>query len=117
MDAPMSLLRRDTPPPTESWEGLREWARQPWWHRFRESLLLMLPFTTVLLLVSGVGLLFAEPSWRSVRLIAILWVVCVPLAGLGHMRRLSRAAAQVPPISAASLNATTAVDIRGNRSD
>ena len=110
----MSLLRRDTPPPTESWEQLREWARQSWWQRFRESLLLMLPFTTVLLLVAGVILMFAEPSWRSVRLIALLWVICVPLAGLGHMRRMGRAAAQVPPISSASLNPTTAVDIRGS---
>lgn len=111
----MSFLRRDTPPPTESWEALREWARQSWWHRFRESVLLMLPFTTVLLLVAGVALLFAEASWRSVQLIAILWLVCVPLAGLGHMRRLGRAAAQVPPISQASQNPTTAVDIRGGR--
>ncbi len=111
----MSLLRRDTPPPTESWERLREWARQSWWQRFRESVLLMLPFTTVLLLLSGVILLFAESSWRSVRLIGALWVVCVPLAGLGHMRRMGRAAAQVPPISAASRNPTTAVDIRGNK--
>ena len=111
----MSLFRRDTPPPTAAWEGLREWARHSWWHRFRESLLLMLPFTTVMLLVAGVILLFAESSWRSVRLIAILWVVCVPLAGLGHMRRMGRAAAQVPPISAASLDPTTAVDLRGGQ--
>lgn len=110
----MSLLRRDTPPPTESWEALREWARRPWWDRFRESLLLMLPFTTVLLLISGVILLFAESSWRSAQLIAMLWVACVPLAGLGHMRRMGRAAAQVPPISEASRNPTTAVDIRGD---
>ena len=111
----MSLLRRDAPPPTESWEALREWARHSWWHRFRESLLLMLPFTTVLLLLAGVILLFAESSWRSIQLIAILWLVCVPLAGLGHMRRMSRAAAQVPPISEASRNPTTAVDIRGDQ--
>jgi hypothetical protein len=108
----MSLLRRDTPPPTDSWERLREWARHSWWHRFRESVLMMLPFTTVLLLLAGVILLFAESSWRSVRLIGALWAVCVPLAGLGQMRRLDRSAAQVPPISAASLNPTTAVDIR-----
>ncbi len=111
----MSLLRRDVPPPTESWEGLREWARQSWWQRFRESLLLMLPFTTVLLLLAGVILLFAESSWRSVRLIALLWLVSVPLAGLGHMRRMGRAAAQVPPISAASLDPTTAVDMRSGQ--
>ena len=111
----MSLLRRDTPPPTESWEVLREWARQSWWYRFRSGVLAMLPFTTLLLVLAGVVLLIAEPSWRSVRLIAALWAVCVLLAGLGYVRRMGRAAAQVPPISAASLNPTTAVDIRGNR--
>ena len=111
----MSLLRRDVPPPTEAWEGLREWARQSRWQRFRVALLVMAPFTTLVLALAGVGLLFAEPSWRSARLIAVLWVISVPLTALGYMRRMGRAAAQVPPISAASLNPTTAVDIRGNR--
>lgn len=111
----MSLLRRDVPPPTEAWEALREWARQSWWQRFRVALLVMTPFTTLVLVLAGVGLLFAEPSWRSARLIAVLWVVCIPLTALGYMRRMGRAAAQVPPITAASLNPTTAVDIRGNR--
>ena len=111
----MNPLRRDSPPPTESWEALREWARQSWWDRFRTSVLVMIPLTTLLLVLAGIVLLIAESSWRSVLLIATLWVVCVPLAGLGHMRRVGRSAAQVPPISAASLNPTTAVDIRGNR--
>ena len=111
----MSLFRRDTPPPTAAWEGLREWARQSWWQRYRVSVLVMLPFTTLVLALAGIGLLFAEPSWRSARLIAVLWIVAVPITALGYMRRMGRAAAQVPPISAASLNPTTAVDIRDNR--
>ena len=111
----MSWLRRETPPPTESWEGLREWARHSWWHRYRASVLVMFPFSTLILVIAGIALLFAEPSWRSVRFIAVLWVACVLLTGLGYMRRMGRAAAQVPPISAASLNPTTAVDIRGQR--
>lgn len=109
----MSLLRRDAPPPTESWEALREWSRQSWWQRFRAAVLVMFPYSTLVIVVAGVALLFAEPSWRSIRLIALLWVVCVLLTGLGYMRRIGRSAAQVPPISAASLDPTTAVDIRG----
>lgn len=111
----MSWLRRETPPPTESWEGLREWARHSWWHRYRASVLVMFPFSTLVLVIASIALLFAEPSWRSVRLLAALWVACVLLTGLGYMRRMGRAAAQVPPISAASLDPATAVDIRGGR--
>ncbi len=111
----MSLLRRDAPPPTDSWEALREWSRQTWWQRFRAALLVMAPFTTLVLALAGIGLLFAEPSWRSVQMIAVLWVISIPITALGYMRRIGRAAAQVPPMSEASLNPTTAVDIRGNR--
>ena len=111
----MSLLRPDLPPPTDSWDALREWSRQSWWQRYRVSLMVMAPFTTVVLVLAGVGLLIAETSWRSAQLIAVLWVIGVPLTALGNMRRMARAAAQVPPISEASRNPTTAVDIRGNR--
>ena len=111
----MSLLRRDLPPPTDSWDALREWTRQSWWQRYRVSLMVMAPFTTVVLLLAGIGLLIAEPSWRSAQLIGVLWVIGVPLTALGNMRRMARAAAQVPPISEASSNPSTAVDIRGNR--
>ena len=111
----MSLLRRDVPPPTESWEALREWSRQSWWQRYRVSLMVMAPFTTIVLALAGVGLLIAEPSWRSAQLIGVLWVIGVPVTALGNMRRMARSAAQVPPISEASRNPTTAVDIRGNR--
>jgi small-conductance mechanosensitive channel len=111
----MSLLRREMPPPTDAWEGLREWARQTWWQRFRISLLAVAPITTLVFVFAAVALLIAETSWRSAALIVGLWVVCVPLTALGYMRRIGRSAAKVPPISAASLNPTTAVDIRGNR--
>ena len=80
-------------------------------------MLMMLPFTTLLLVLAGVALLIAEPSWRTVLYIALLWAVSVPLVGLGQMRRMDLSAAQVPPISAASRDPTTAVDIRGNRND
>lgn len=111
----MNLLRRDLPPPTDSWDALREWTRQSWWQRYRMSLMVMAPFTTIVLVLAGIGLLIAEPSWRSAQLIGVLWVIGVPLTALGNMRRMARAAAQVPPISEASRNPTTAVDIRGNR--
>lgn len=111
----MSILRRDSPPPNEAWDALREWSRQSWWARYRTSLLVMLPLTSIVLALAGVGLLIAEFSWRSAWLILGLWVVIVPVIALGHMRRMSRAAALVPPISPASLNPSTAVDIRGSR--
>jgi hypothetical protein len=111
----MSILRRDAPPPSETWDALREWSRQSWWARYRASLLVMLPFTTIVLALAGAAMLVAEFSMRSATLIFVLWLVGVPVTALGYMRRMSRAAAQVPPISPASLNPTTAVDIRGNR--
>mgnify|MGYP001289261532 CR=1 FL=1 len=111
----MSLLRRDAPPPAEAWEALREWSRQSWWARYRASLMVMLPFTTLVLAMAAIALLIAEPSWRSVKLIVVLWAIGVPVTALGYMRRMARSAALVPPISAASQNPTTAVDIRGNR--
>ena len=111
----MSLLRPDVPPPAEAWEGLREWARQSWWQRYRMALIMMAPFTTIVMALAGVALMIAEPSWRSARMIAVLWVIGVPLVALGQMRRVARAAALVPPITPASQNPTTAVDIRGTR--
>ncbi|MEO7253506.1 MAG: hypothetical protein ABIZ64_04595 [Casimicrobium sp.] len=111
----MSLFRRDTPPPTDSWETLREWANYSWWQRYRASLMVMLPLMTFIIGVAGIALLIAEPSWRTAKFIAGMWAVALPLTALGYMRRMARAAAQVPPISPASRNPTTAVDIRGNR--
>ena len=111
----MSLFRRDVVPPEEAWDGLREWACQSWWRRFRSCLSVMLPFSSILLAFAGVGLLIAEPSWRTAKVIAVLWIIAVPATALGYMRRMGRAAALVPPITPASQNPTTAVDIRGNR--
>jgi len=111
----MSILRRDAPPPTEAWDALREWSRQSWWVRYRASLMVMLPLVSAVLAMAGAGLLIAEFSWRSAGLAFALWAIAVPVVALGHMRRMSHAAALVPPISPASLNPTTAVDIRGSR--
>ncbi len=111
----MSLLRPDPPPPTEAWEDLREWANHSWWHRFRASVRVMLPIVSLVVGIAAIALFVAEPSWRSARWVAGMWAVGVFVTGLGYMRRMNRAAAQVPPITAASSNPTTAVDIRGNR--
>lgn len=113
----MSIIDRNVPPPQEAWDTLREWSRQSWWKRYRMSLLVMLPVTTMMMLIAGVAMLFAEFSWRSVALVASLWVIGVPLTALGYMRRVSRSAALVPPITPASLDPTTAVDMRGQRPD
>lgn len=111
----MSLFRRDAPPPTEAWESLREWANHSWWHRYRASLMVMLPFVSFIMGLAAIALFVAEPSWRTALWVAGMWAVGVPVTALGYMRRMGRAAAQVPPISAASLNPTTSVDIRGSR--
>ena len=75
----MSLFRRDTPPPTEAWETLREWANHSWWQRYRSSLLVMLPFTTFIIGIAGIALLVAEPSWRTAQWVAAVWAIGVPL--------------------------------------
>ncbi|HPG60440.1 MAG TPA: hypothetical protein PK586_00415 [Casimicrobium sp.] len=111
----MSIIRREAPPPTESWDALREWSRHTWWERYRASLLVMLPFTTLVIGLATVALFFAEFSLRSAKLMAIIWAIAVPVTALGYMRKMSRAAAQVPPISPASLDPNTAVDIRSSR--
>ncbi len=113
----MSIVGRNVPPPQEAWDTLREWSRQSWWQRYRMSLLVMLPITTMVMLIAGVAMLFAERSWRSAALIGSLWLIGVPLTALGYMRRVNRSAAQVPPITPASLDPTTAVDIRRQRLD
>lgn len=110
----MSTFRRDVPPPTEAWESLREWANQSWWTRYRMSLMVMLPFVSFIMVLAGAALFFVEPSWRTARWVGGLWAIGVPVTALGYMRRMGRAAAQVPPISAASTNPTTAVDIRSS---
>lgn len=111
----MSLLRRDAPPPMEAWDALREWSQQSWWHRYRASLRVMVPFVSVMIALAAAALLYAEPSLRSAKLALGLWAVGVPVTALGYMRRMNRAAAQVPPITPASLDPTTAVDIRSGR--
>jgi hypothetical protein len=111
----MSIIRREAPPPTDAWDELREWSRRSWWERYRASLMVMLPFTTLVVALASVALLIAEFSWRSGKMMLIIWVIGVPITALGYMRKVGRAAAQVPPISPASLDPNTAVDIRGPR--
>lgn len=111
----MSIIRREAPPPTEAWDALREWSRQSWWQRYRISFRVMLPFTTIVIALATVALLVAEFSWRSGKMMLIIWLIAVPVAALGYMRKMARAAAQVPPITPASLDPNTAVDIRSER--
>ncbi len=111
----MSIIRREAPPPTEAWDALREWSRQSWWQRFRASLLVMLPFTSLVVAAATAVLLYAELSWRSAKMMFIIWLITLPLTALGYMRKMERAAAQVPPITPASLDPNTAVDIRSER--
>ena len=111
----MSFLRRDVPPPTEAWESLREWANDSWWHRYLASLRVMLPFVSFIIGLAAIALFIVEPSWRTAKWVGGMWAVGIPVTALGYMRRMNRAAAHVPPISAASNNPTTAVDIRSSR--
>ena len=113
----MSLFRQDSPPPPQSWDTLREWLARPWRDRFLASLRVMLPFTSIVMALAAIAMYIAEPSWRSIRLVLVLWLIGIPLTALGYMRRIDRMARQVPPITAASRNPTTAVDIRGKRQD
>jgi hypothetical protein len=99
----------------EAWDALREWSQQSWWRRYRASLWAMLPFTTIMMALAAAALLVAEPSWRSAKLALGLWAIGVPVTALGYLRRMNRAAALVPPITPASLDPTTAVDIRSGR--
>lgn len=111
----MSIVRREAPPPTEAWDELREWSHQSWWRRYQTSLLVMLPFTSLVVAAATVVLLFAEFSWRSGKMMLIIWCIGVPITALGYLRKMDRAAAQVPPITPASLDPNTAVDMRSER--
>jgi hypothetical protein len=61
--------------------------------------------------LAGIALLIVEPSVRTLTLIAGLWLIGVPLAALGYVRKLDRLAARVP-ITPADKNPRTTVDIR-----
>ncbi len=75
----------------------------------------MLPFTTLVVAVATVALLYAEFSLRSGLMMLIIWLIALPVTALGYMRKMARTAAQVPPISPASLDPNTAVDMRSSR--
>jgi hypothetical protein len=84
---------------------------QPFGKRYRVALAVMVRLITVVVIIAGIALVIAEPSWRSVRFAIAMWVIAVPLTALGYVRKMDRLAAQVP-VSPASNSPTTTVDIR-----
>jgi hypothetical protein len=108
----MGLFANTPPPPLEEHDTLREWKAQPFSKRYRVGLAVMIRMMSFVVALAGVALFIAEPSWRSVTFTLIIWLVSVPLTAFGYVRKMDRAAASVPPISAASKDPTTTVDIR-----
>jgi hypothetical protein len=108
----MGLFNATPPPPLDSHETLREWKVQPYSKRYRVALFVMLRLISVVVAVAGIALFIAEPSWRSVKLIAVIWIIGIPVTAIGYVRKMDKMAAAVPPISPASKDPTTTVDIR-----
>jgi hypothetical protein len=79
--------------------------------KFKIGLAVAVRIITLVVGLAGAALLFLEPSLRTLGLVAVLWAVGVPLAAIGYVRKMDRMAARVP-VSPASRNPTTAVDIR-----
>jgi hypothetical protein len=111
----MGLFTATPPPPPDSHETLREWKLQPYSQRYRVALFVMLRLISVVVVLAGIALFIAEPSWRSIKLIAAIWIIAIPVTAVGYVRKMDRMAAMVPPISAASKDPTTTVDIRRPR--
>jgi hypothetical protein len=110
----VSFLSPNVAPPEDSWDTLREWRMQGFWSRYKIGLAVALRIISIVIALAGAALLFLEPSARTVALIAGLWVFGVLLAALGYVRKMDRMAARVP-VTPASRNPTTAVDIRGGQ--
>jgi hypothetical protein len=89
---------------------------QPFSKRYRVGLAVMVRLITVVVLLAGIALMIAEPSWRSAALIASLWLFGVPVTALGYVRKMDRLAAQVP-VTPASNSPTTTVDIRSGQAN
>ncbi len=106
----VSFLSPQVTPPEDSWDTLREWRMQRYGEKLKIGFAVAVRLITLVVGLAGVALLIAEPSSRTLVLIAILWAVGVPLAAIGYVRKMDRMAARVP-ISPASTNPTTAVDI------
>ena len=64
LERPMSIIDRNVPPPQGGVGHLREWSRQSWWQRYRMSLLVMLPVTTMVMLIAGVAIC-CSPSFLA----------------------------------------------------
>jgi hypothetical protein len=110
----MSLFMPTPVPPEESWDTLREWRMQPFGKRYKVGLAVMVRLMSLVVGLAGIALLIVEPSVRTALLIAILWCVSIPLTALGYVRKMDRMAARVP-VTPATKNPTTTVDIRKER--
>ncbi|TAG04693.1 MAG: hypothetical protein EAZ37_16315 [Burkholderiales bacterium] len=113
----MSLLSPNIPPSIEHHDTLREWRLQPFSKRYWVAVKVMARVVSFVVLLAGIALLIAEPSVRSLILIALMWLVGVPLTALGYVRKMDRLAAQAPALSPRSSSPTTTIDIRQRRVD
>ncbi len=113
----MSVLSPNIPPPLDQHDTLRAWKTQPFSARYFVALKVMLRVISFVVLLAGVALMIAEPSWRTATLIVGMWLVGVPLTALGYVRKMDRLAAQTPPISPRNESPTTTIDIRQRRID
>jgi hypothetical protein len=109
----VSFLSPNAMPPEDSWDTLREWRMHRFIARYKIGLAVSLRLISMVVGLAGIALLIAEPSLRTLLLIAGLWCFGVPLAALGYVRKMDRMAARVP-ITPAKKNPTTTVDIRSN---
>jgi hypothetical protein len=109
----MSFLNPTPTPPEESWDTLREWRLQSFLTRYKVGLAVMLRLMTLVVGLAGIALFIAEPSARTAVLVIVLWLIAVPVGALGYVRKMDRMASRVP-ITPASNNPTTTVDITSN---
>lgn len=107
----MSFLTPTPTPPEDSWDTLREWRMQPFIARYKIGLAVMLRLMTLVVGIAGIALFIAEPSQKSALLALALWLISIPLGALGYVRKMDRMAARIP-VSPASKDPTTTVDIR-----
>lgn len=106
----MIFLSPQVTPPEDSWDTLREWRMQRYGEKLKIGFAVAVRLISLVVGLAGAALLIAEPSARTLVLIFVLWAIGVPLAAIGYVRKMDRMAARVP-ISPASSNPTTAVDI------
>jgi hypothetical protein len=107
----MSLLSPTPTPPEDSWDTLREWRMQTFWQRYKIGIAVMLRVISLVVGIAGIALFFVEPSLRTAKLVAALWLISIPLCALGYVRKMDRMAGRVP-VSPARDDPTTTVDIQ-----